>query len=345
MARNGQGNAAGSGHQPAPGQHLPALRPRSLGPSMASTARTRSRLDRALRRRLRDGLREARPTRGEMLVDLKERLAEFGLALHEDKTRLIEFGRLAGPDATAAWRAASGDLRLPRLHPLLRVDPGRPVHREAQDAEQAPDAQAEGAAPGSVAAHACPAGRAASLVRQRLLRGHYGYYGMPHNWRALNGFLQEVRRIWFNCLRRRSQKIRRMGWDWFEALTARFALAAASDHSSLDSRRGMTRVTSREEPGAGKPPARICEGEAEWPSYSTTTDDVPKRRAVSHFSPSTDVVATVASRPSADRRLCHSAARKLPVSKPPIVSVPAPKDDADRPETARPLSGTAAVGR
>ena len=26
----------------------------------------------------------------------------------------------------------------------------------------------------------------------------------------------------------------------------------------------------REEPGAGKPPARICEGEAKWPSYSTT---------------------------------------------------------------------------
>lgn len=26
----------------------------------------------------------------------------------------------------------------------------------------------------------------------------------------------------------------------------------------------------REEPGAGKPHARICEGEAEWPSYSTT---------------------------------------------------------------------------
>lgn len=27
----------------------------------------------------------------------------------------------------------------------------------------------------------------------------------------------------------------------------------------------------REEAGAGNPPARICEGEAEWPSYSTTT--------------------------------------------------------------------------
>ena len=29
-----------------------------------------------------------------MLVDLKDRLAKFGLALHEDKTRLIELGRL-----------------------------------------------------------------------------------------------------------------------------------------------------------------------------------------------------------------------------------------------------------
>jgi hypothetical protein len=41
-----------------------------------------------------------------------------------------------------------------------------------------------------------------------VLRGHYGYFGMPHNWRSLNGFRQEVRRIWFNCLRRRSQKNR-----------------------------------------------------------------------------------------------------------------------------------------
>jgi RNA-directed DNA polymerase len=29
-----------------------------------------------------------------MLVDLKERLAHFRLALHEEKTRLLEFGRL-----------------------------------------------------------------------------------------------------------------------------------------------------------------------------------------------------------------------------------------------------------
>jgi RNA-directed DNA polymerase len=57
-----------------------------------------------------------------------------------------------------------------------------------------------------------------------VLRGHYGYYGRPHNYPALNGFHQQLRRIWFRCLRRRSQKSRRMGWMEFEILTARFTL-------------------------------------------------------------------------------------------------------------------------
>ncbi len=34
----------------------------------------------------------------------------------------------------------------------------------------------------------------------------------------------------------------------------------------------FTLVNLREEPGAGKPHAGIREGEAEWPSYSTTLD-------------------------------------------------------------------------
>jgi RNA-directed DNA polymerase len=74
----------------------------------------------------------------QMSVALKERLAKFGLLLHEDKTRLIEFGRFAA--LTRKRRAASRNLRFPRLHPLLREDAGREVHREAQDAKQPPDA-------------------------------------------------------------------------------------------------------------------------------------------------------------------------------------------------------------
>ena len=66
-----------------------------------------------------------------MLVDLKERLAKFGLLLHGDQTRLIEFGRLPAMARQQRGALASGDLRLSRLHPRLRVDPGRQVHRQA----------------------------------------------------------------------------------------------------------------------------------------------------------------------------------------------------------------------
>jgi len=50
-------------------------------------------------------------------------------------------------------------------------------------------------------------------------------------------------------------------------------LTGPPDHATMDATPGMMRVTFRrnwqEESGAGKPHARICEGEAEWPSYST----------------------------------------------------------------------------
>src|SRR5260221_8945056 len=57
-----------------------------------------------------------------------------------------------------------------------------------------------------------------------VLRGHYVYYGLPHNYRALNAFHQNLRLIWFRRLRRRSQKARRLGWDQFKAMLERFPL-------------------------------------------------------------------------------------------------------------------------
>jgi RNA-directed DNA polymerase len=155
----------------------------------------------------------------QMLADLKERLGKFGLLLHEDKTRLIEFGRFAAParqqrgerrpetfaflgfthycgwtrDGRFIVKHKTQSNRLTRKLTALRQEAWRLMHRPL--AEQ----------------HRWYAS---------VLRGHYGYFGMPHNWRALNGFLQQVRRIWFNCLRRRSQKNRRMPWAWFDDVTS-----------------------------------------------------------------------------------------------------------------------------
>jgi len=158
-----------------------------------------------------------------MLVDLKERLACFGLSLHEDKTRLIEFGRLPAltrrqrgvrrPETFAflgfihycGWtrdgrfivKHKTQGKRLTRKLKAVRQEAWRLMHKPL--AEQ----------------HRWYAS---------VLRGHYGYYGRPHNYPALSAFRQEVRRIWFACLKRRSQKNRRMGWEALEALTARFPL-------------------------------------------------------------------------------------------------------------------------
>jgi len=162
-----------------------------------------------------------------MMVDLKERLAKFSLTLHEDKTRLIEFGRRPAqarrergerhPETFAflgfthycGWtrdgrfivKHKTQSKRLTRKLTALRQDAWRHMHAPLADQHR---------------------------WYSSVLRGHYGYYGRPHNWRSLNGFRQEVRRIWFNCLKRRSQRNRRMGWNWFEDVTARFPLPRPS---------------------------------------------------------------------------------------------------------------------
>lgn len=156
------------------------------------------------------------------LEELKARLAEFSLKLHEDKTRLIEFGRFAeasrrkkglGRPETFAFlgfthycaKTRSGWItvktktegkRLVRKLKALRV--------EAQRRRHAP------------------------LAHQRdwlasVLRGHYAYYGLPGNFRALSSFYFLAVRLWFQSLRRRSQR-HRLTQDRFSRMLNAFPL-------------------------------------------------------------------------------------------------------------------------
>ena len=105
-----------------------------------------------------------------------------------------------------------------------------------------------------------------------VLRGHYGYYGVPHYYPALSAFHQEVRRIWFRALRRRSQKARRLTWERFKALLQRFPLPApATDHSSLGAEAGITRVTLGKSRMRESRKSGSVRAKAEWLSYSTVT--------------------------------------------------------------------------
>jgi group II intron reverse transcriptase/maturase len=56
------------------------------------------------------------------------------------------------------------------------------------------------------------------------LNGHYNYYGVTGNYKALSRFFYEVNKIWRKWLNRRSQK-GRMNWDKFNRLLGRYKLS------------------------------------------------------------------------------------------------------------------------
>ena len=148
----------------------------------------------------------------QMVVDLKERLAKFGLRLHEEKTRLIEFGRLP-----SLRRAAHDEPRcetfafLGFTHYCARTRDGRFVMKRKTENKRM--------------------SRKLRVVRQELrrqmhsptavqhrwllavLRGHYAYYGLSSNHAAMSAFRYAVVFAWFAVLRRRSQ--RSLGWTRF----------------------------------------------------------------------------------------------------------------------------------
>ncbi len=154
------------------------------------------------------------------LCDLKDRLAAFSLELHPDKTRLIEFGRFAMANRRARGRAASRDLRLPRVHALL-PDHAEGTFRTGAQADQ----------------EAChpTLKRIEAELRQRMhdniyevaiwlgrvVGGWLRYYAVPTSSRSLQTFGHRLKRLWLRVLRRRSQKDR-LPWGKVDLLAAVF---------------------------------------------------------------------------------------------------------------------------
>jgi RNA-directed DNA polymerase len=159
-----------------------------------------------------------------MSADLRERLAAFGLTLHEDKTRLIEFGKLS-----SERRQVRGDRRpetfafLGFTHYCARSREGRFVVKRRTDRKRLTRKLHTVRTEQRRRMHAPLPDQHRWLCR--VLRGHYRYYGLPSNWHALDGFYDEVLRGWFRALRRRSQ--RGLTWDRFNQWLVRFPLPRA----------------------------------------------------------------------------------------------------------------------
>jgi group II intron reverse transcriptase/maturase len=158
-----------------------------------------------------------------MLVELGKRLEHFGLTLHGDKTRLIEFGRLP-----ALRRARSGERR-PRSFAFLGfthycgwTHDGRFVLKRKTQAQRMTRKLRELRRDTRRCMHAPVAVQHRWLCR--VLRGHYGYFGLASNYRPMRGFYWEVIVLWYRSLRRRSQ--RALSRKRFFELLQRFPLPA-----------------------------------------------------------------------------------------------------------------------
>ena len=157
-----------------------------------------------------------------MLGELKRRLLKFGLGLNEKKTRLLEFGRYA------AERRKRRGMRRPETFDFLgfthycrMTKKGRFfVMRKTQGARMIRKLK-------ELRIEAKRRMHWPLTKQQRwlsaVLRGHYWYYGLLGNSRALSNFAYRVRKLWFRALCRRSQK-NAMTWERFNRLLKVFPL-------------------------------------------------------------------------------------------------------------------------
>jgi group II intron reverse transcriptase/maturase len=141
---------------------------------------------------------------------MRERLGEFALSLHPDKTRLIEFGRFAAVDrkrrglgkpetfAFLGFTFICGKSRQGsfQLHRKTRRDRMR---AKLKDIKAELRRRMHQPIPTQ------------GLWLKQVVTGHFAYYAVPTNSRALSAFRHYVTDLWRRTLRRRSQKD---GFTW-----------------------------------------------------------------------------------------------------------------------------------
>ena len=166
------------------------------------------------------GFREESDAR-KCLTALGERCAKLGLELHSEKTRLIEFGRYAeerrakrgdGPPETfdflgfthISGKTRRGDFTIHRNTSRKKFHAKLADLKEKLSRRRHDDLAQVGAWLHSV------------------YRGWCQYYAVPGNYTRLQQFRDAIQDRWLRTLRRRSQRGRRLTWEKFSKLCARW---------------------------------------------------------------------------------------------------------------------------
>jgi RNA-directed DNA polymerase len=156
---------------------------------------------------------------------LPKRLARYGLTLHPEKSRLIDFRRpdrraSVSPEGDACSRPGTFDL-LGFTHYWAMSRKGYWVVKQKTAADRFRRTLKRIADWCQRYRHE-PVREQWTALRRKLL-GHFGYFGITGNSRALRNFRYRAIAVWRKWLSRRSQRAR-ISWDAMMRLLARYPL-------------------------------------------------------------------------------------------------------------------------
>jgi group II intron reverse transcriptase/maturase len=153
---------------------------------------------------------------------LCKRLGKFGLALEPTKTKLVEFGRFAQREASRWERKRPETIyflgftlyctrsRAGRFQVGVRTEKSR-LHRSLARLRDLMRRMRHLPVPEQV------------LNLNRILRGHYAYYGIAGNFRSLQRMHRATERYWYKMLCSRSRK-GSIRWEVFHRIKTRYPL-------------------------------------------------------------------------------------------------------------------------
>ena len=192
------------------------------------------------------------------LNEMRDRLREFALSLHPEKTRLIEFGRFAserrqrrglGKPETfnfLGFTFICGKTRAGRFQIKRKTRADR-MRAKLREIKQELRWRMHQPIP------------AQGRWLEQVVRGYFNYHAVPTNGRALEVFRHHATNLWRRTLRRRSQKDG-MTWARMMQLVDAWLPKPIILHPWPSDRFAVTHP--RWEPYAGKPPVRFCAGGA-----------------------------------------------------------------------------------
>lgn len=191
--------------------------------------------------------------------DVTARLARFGLELHPKKTRLIEFGRQVAGIGNKRGRGKPETFDfLGFTHICSHDSNGRYTVRRKTRSKKIGSMLIEIKAELRKRYHQTVPEQGKWL--RSMYVGVVNYFAVPGNMASLKSLRHHIGWIWCRCLRRRSQKGRRLTWGKFVKIQEQWLPLPKCKHPWPNRR--FRRQHPRQEPYAVVPHVRICAGGA-----------------------------------------------------------------------------------